>query len=87
MAGIAFVAAWVTGLAAWLSNLDASASRAQVVSAYTGHQGAAVTQYLLVEGLAATAVAVVVIALGRAARRRGVQDGSEASLCSPASAR
>lgn len=70
-AGIAFVVAWVTGLAVWPSNLDVAASGAKVVSAYTDHQGAAVTQYLLVEGLAAIALAVVVIALGRAAARRG----------------
>ena len=45
----------------------------KVVSAYTGDQGVAVTQYLLVEGLAAIALAVVVIAFGRAARRRGAE--------------
>jgi hypothetical protein len=63
--------AWVTGLAVWPSNLDVAASGAKVVSAYTGHQRVAVTQYLLVEGLAAIALAVVVIALGRAARQHG----------------
>jgi hypothetical protein len=61
----------VTGLAVWPSNLDVAASGAKVVSTYTGHQGVAVTQYLLVEGLAAIALAVVVIALARAARQRG----------------
>jgi hypothetical protein len=70
-AGIAFVVAWVMGLAVWPSNLDVDASGAKVVSTYAGHQGVAVTQYLLVEGLAAIALAVVVIALGRAAARRG----------------
>lgn len=70
-AGIAFVVAWVMGLAVWPSNLDVDASGANVVSAYTDHQGVAVTQYLLVEGLAAIALAVVVIALGRAAARHG----------------
>jgi hypothetical protein len=70
-AGIGFVVAWVTGLAVWPSNLDVDASGAKVVSTYAGHQGVAVTQYLLVEGLAGIALAVVVIELGRAARRRG----------------
>jgi hypothetical protein len=42
----------------------------QVLATYRAHQGAAMTQYLLVEGLAALALVVVVIALGRAARRR-----------------
>ena len=52
-AGIAFVAAWVTGLLVWPSNLDVAASDTRVVSAYAGHQGVASAQYLLVEGLAA----------------------------------
>ena len=70
-AGIAFVAAWATGLAVWPSNLDVAAPGAKVVSAYAGHQGVAVTQYLLVEGAAAIALAIVVLALGRGAIRRG----------------
>jgi hypothetical protein len=70
-AGIAYAAAWVTGLAVWPSNLDVTASGAKVMSAYTGHEGVAMTQYLLVEGLAAIALAVVVLALGRTAGRRG----------------
>lgn len=70
-AGIAFVAAWVTGLSVWPSNLDVAASGARVVSTYARHRGVAVTQYLLVEAVAAIALAVVVLALGRAARRRG----------------
>lgn len=70
-AGIAFVAAWVTGLLVWPSNLKVAASGHKVVSAYTGHEGVAVAQYLLVEGLAGIALAFVVIALARAAGRRG----------------
>jgi hypothetical protein len=69
--GIAYAAAWVTGLAVWPSNLNVAASGAKVVSAYSGHQGAAMTQYLLVEGAAAIALAVVAIALARAAGRAG----------------
>jgi hypothetical protein len=70
-AGIAYVAAWVTGLAIWPSNLDVAASGMKVVSAYAGHRSVAVVQDVLVEGLAAIALAVVAIALGRAAGRRG----------------
>src|SRR5579875_1358880 len=70
-AGVAFIAAWAAGLAAWPSNLDAAASGAQVVSAYTGHLGVARAQYLLVEGVAAIALALVVASLGRAGIRRG----------------
>ena len=61
----------MTGLLVWPSNLDVAASDTRVVSAYAGHQGVVSAQYLLVEGLAAIALAVVAIALGRAAARRG----------------
>lgn len=71
VAGIAYTAAWAAGLAVWPSNLDVAMSGAQVVAAYAGHQVVAITQYLLVEGLAAVALAGVVMALGQAARRRG----------------
>jgi len=69
VAGIAYATAWVLGLAVWPSNLDVAASHAKVLATYRAHQGAAMTQYMLVEGVAALALAVVVIALGRAARR------------------
>ncbi len=72
VAGVAYVVAWVAGLAVWPSNLDVEASNAEVVASYSAHQAAAVTQYLLVEGVAGVALALVVLALGRAARRRGV---------------
>ena len=70
VAGVAYLAAWVTGLAVWPSNLDVAASGSQVVAAYTGHQGVAMTQSLLFHGMAAVALALVVLALGQAARRR-----------------
>ena len=71
VAGIAYTTAWVLGLAVWPSNLDVAATNAKVLATYSAHQGAAMTQYLLIEGLAAIALAVVVIELGQAARRRG----------------
>jgi hypothetical protein len=71
LAGIAYTLAWIVGLAVWPANLDVAASGAQVLAAYTGHQGQAMLQYFLVEGVAAVALAGVVLALGRAARRRG----------------
>jgi hypothetical protein len=70
IAGVAYLLAWVTGLAVWPSNLDVAASGSQVVAAYTGHRGVAMTQSLLVHGVAAVALAGVVLELGRAARRR-----------------
>jgi hypothetical protein len=73
VAGIAYTTAWVLGLAVWPSNLDVAATNVKVLATYRAHQGAAVTQYLLIEGLAAIALAVVVVALGQAARRRGAE--------------
>ena len=70
VAGVAFTTAWVLGLAAWPSNLGVGSSNVTVLATYRAHQGEAMTQYLLVEGMAALALAVVVIALGRAGRRR-----------------
>jgi hypothetical protein len=70
MAGVAYLVAWVTGLAVWPSNLDVAASGSQVIAAYTGHRGVAMTQSLLVHGVAGVALAIVVLALGQAARRR-----------------
>ena len=70
LAGVAYVVAWVAGLAVWPSNLDVNASGSQVVAAYSGYQGAAMTQSLLVHGVAGVALAIVVLAIGRAARRR-----------------
>jgi hypothetical protein len=70
VAGVAYLVAWVTGLAVWPTNLDVAASGSRVVAAYTGHRGAAMAQSLLVHGVAALALAVVVLALGQAARHR-----------------
>jgi hypothetical protein len=70
VAGVAYLVAWVTGLAVWPSNLDVAASGSQVIAAYTGHRGVAMTQSLLVHGVAAVALAIVVLALGQATRRR-----------------
>jgi hypothetical protein len=71
VAGIVYTVAWLTGLAVWPSNLDVAASNAEVVASYSAHQAAALTQYLLVKGLAGIALALVVLALGQDARRRG----------------
>jgi hypothetical protein len=70
VAGVAYLVAWVAGLAVWPSNLDVAASGSRVVGAYSGHRGAAMAQSLLIHGVAALALAVVVLALGQAARHR-----------------
>jgi hypothetical protein len=74
VAGIAYTTAWVVGLAVWPSNLDVAAGNINVLAAYRAHEGAALTQYVLMEGLAAIALAVVVTLLGQAARRRAAPE-------------
>jgi hypothetical protein len=80
VAGIAYTTAWALGLAVWPSNLDVDATNVKVVATYSAHQGAAITQYLLVEGLAAITLGVVVTALGRAARRREAGEAGVATV-------
>jgi hypothetical protein len=80
VAGILYATAWVVGLAVWPSNLDVAASNGKVVATYGAHQGAAIAQYLLVEGVAAIALAVVVIGLSRAARGRGAASLGRATV-------
>ena len=71
VAGAAYVVAWVTGLAVWPSNVDVAAAGREVLAAYRDHQAAAQVQYALVEGVAAVALAAVVLALGAESVRRG----------------
>jgi len=73
VAGISYATAWVVGLAVWPSNLGCGREQSEGTPTYRAHHGAAMTQYVLVEGLAAIALAVVVNALGQAARRRGAR--------------
>jgi hypothetical protein len=62
IAGIAYLAAWVAGLAAWPVNLALDASAAQVATAFRQHPAEAVVQLLLVEGLAGILLGVVLAA-------------------------
>ena len=80
VAGVAYTAAWAIGLGVWPSNPDVAATGSRVVTAYAGHQGVAMIQSLLVHGVAAVALAVVVLALGQAARRRGAEQLARATV-------
>ena len=70
VAGLVCVAAWVVGLVIGPASLDVTAPGTAVVSAYAGQQGAAIVQVLLTKGVAAVALAVVVLTLGQVARGR-----------------
>ena len=69
IAGLAYVAAWVIGLAVAPSSTDVHSTGAQVITAFAGHRAAAAAQFLLTEGAASIALAVVAIAVGRAGVR------------------
>jgi hypothetical protein len=58
-AGLTYVAACITGLSAWPSNLPLNATAAQSAAGYAAHPAAASVQYLLVEGLAGLLLAAV----------------------------
>jgi hypothetical protein len=68
-AGVAFTASWVVGLSVFASSTDVHPTGANVVTGYAGHEGLATTQFLLTEGTASLALAVVAVVLGRAGLR------------------
>ena len=80
-AGIAYVGAWVAGLAVWPQNLPLNAPPAQVAASYAAHPAAAATQYVLVEGLAGLLFGVVLaFALISAGDRRAVRNRFVAAI-------
>jgi hypothetical protein len=69
-AGIGYSLAWLAGLAVFSSSTQVDSSGAQVLRAYTGHQGAATAQFALTEGVAALMLAVLTCSLAGALTRR-----------------
>jgi hypothetical protein len=69
-AGLAYVAAWIAGLAAWPVNLALNATAGQMAASYRAQPAAAAVQYLLVEGLAGLLLGAVLSCVLRAARDR-----------------
>jgi hypothetical protein len=72
MIGFGYSASWVAGLSIWSSSTKVRTSGAAVLADYAGHEGVAMTQFLLTEGLPALGLGFVAVALGRAARRAGL---------------
>jgi hypothetical protein len=70
VAGLAYVVAWVAGLAIWPVNLALNATAGQVAASYRAHPAQAVAQYLLIEGLAGVLLGLVLVCVLRAARDR-----------------
>lgn len=69
VAGLAYTASWLAGLAVSPSSTNVRSTGAEVVASYSGHQAAAAAQFLLTEGSASLALAVVAISLGQAGLR------------------
>ena len=69
--GIAYTLSWIAGLALPAPSPKLTASGASITAALAGHQAAVVAQFALTEGLPAVGLAVISIALARAARRSG----------------
>jgi hypothetical protein len=73
IAGIGYSLAWIISLLVGAPNPAVSARGSQVVAAFDGHGGPTMAMLVLAEGVAAAALAVVVISAARAARRSGAR--------------
>src|SRR5579875_3658867 len=66
--GIGYTLSWVGGLSIKAPSPKFTASGSAIVTALSGHGGAVLSQFALTEGLPAVGLAVVSLALARAAR-------------------
>ena len=73
VAGIGYSLAWIISLSVGAPNPSVAARGSQVVAAFAGHGGPTMAMFVLAEGVAAAALAVVVISAARAARRSGAR--------------
>ena len=72
IAGIGYTVAWVASLATGAPNPSVAASGGQVVAAFAGHGWSAMAMLMLQpEGIAAVALAIVVLVAARSALRQG----------------
>lgn len=71
IAGAAYVAVWIVGLAIWPSSPGPDDPAREVVAGFAGHAGVGTAQFVLVEGLAAVPLAYVLVALARRAAGAG----------------
>jgi len=86
IAGIAYTLSWIAGLAIAAPSPRLTSSGAQITAAFAGHQTAAAAQFALTEGLPAAGLAIIAIALARAARKSGAVAASRAALIAGATA-
>ena len=86
VAGIAYTLSWIAGLAVAAPSPKLTASGAQIATALAGHQIAVAVQFALTEGLPAAGLAIIAVALARAARRSGAAAAARAALLAGAAA-
>lgn len=73
VAGIGYSLAWIISVSVGAPNPAVSARGSEVVAAFAGHSGPAMAMFVLAEGVAAAALAVVVISAARTADRSGAR--------------
>ncbi len=86
IAGIAYTLSWIAGLAVAAPSPRLTAPGAQIAAAFAGHQTAVAVQFALTEGLPAAGLAIIAVALARAARRSGAAAAARAALLAGAAA-
>ena len=73
LAGVGYTVAWVVSQAVGAPNPSVAASGGQVVSAYAGRDWPTIANLVLSEGIAAVALAAVVLLMAQAARWAGAR--------------
>jgi hypothetical protein len=84
--GLAYTVTWIVGLAVWPTNLGIGSTDALVASDYRASAGQAITQYLLVEGLAGLLLAAVVASVVRPALSGRLRGGMRLGVLAALSA-
>jgi hypothetical protein len=72
-AGIGYSVAWLISVSVGAPNPSVAAPGARVVASFAGHGGPTMTMFVLAEGVAACALAIVVLSVANAARRCGAR--------------
>jgi hypothetical protein len=80
VAGIGYTLSWIAGLSVPAPSPKLTASGAEITAAFAGHGTAVAAQFALTEGLPAAGLAIVSIALARAARRSGAAATARVAL-------
>jgi hypothetical protein len=80
VAGIGYTLSWIAGLSVPAPSPKLTASGGEIAAALAGHGTAVAAQFTLTEGLPAAGLAIVSIALARAAHRSGAAAAARVAL-------